>query len=113
MVVEMMAQVRGYKAFVAASGWDVLVQPEMDDVLESARKRVVDRPGKGLGARVNSLTPEVRTLGMTVETTLVWPRTKGTSWGNTNVRVLRSVIARAMEKAIGRMTARWAAGGSE
>lgn len=110
MVAEIDIKVRGLNEFLSVADWDILVQPEVNDALRTVEERVL-RPSKGLGARVNTLSSEITTLGMTVESTLIWPRTRGTSWGTKNVGIVRSTLTRALEKAVGRMTARWVLGG--
>lgn len=102
-------KVRGLNEFKAVCDWDVLAQPEIDDALETIGKRIVDRPGKGLGAQMNNLTAEMRPLGMTVESSLFNVRTKGTSWGRKNYGIVRAMMPRVMGKAVDRMLARWGA----
>lgn len=87
---------------------DVLVQPEMDDAMETFTRRVVDRPGKGLGAKRNALSETRNPLSATVGTTLTFPRTTGASWAKKNTSVIRAMSARVMNKAVQRIEERWA-----
>lgn len=103
-------QIPGLNAFKAVVDWDILAQPEVDDALRTVETRVL-RQGKGLGAERNTLSSELYPLQMRVESTTVWPRTRGTSWGRKNVGIVRSTLTRALTAAVGRMTARWAQGG--
>jgi hypothetical protein len=100
-------KILGINELLERTDWDVLVQPEMRDAQDTILKRV-KRQGKGLGARRNELAFDVRPLGATVSTSLIYPRTKGTSWGRKNVAAVRAMTPRVLKKAIKRMQERWA-----
>ena len=106
-------RVVGLNELQAKCDFDVLVQPEMEDARDTILGRI-NRQGKGLGAQRNQLTATVQGLGATVQTTLNYPRTKGTSWGRKNERVVPLVANNAIKKAIGRIEERWqqSAGGA-
>lgn len=63
--------------------------------------------GKGLGVKRNTVGaamswPSSSATGdLTVETTTVWPRTKGTKWAEKNMRIVRAMAPRVMA-AVGR-----------
>jgi hypothetical protein len=99
----------GLKELEAKCDFDVLVQPEMEDARDTFLGRI-NRQGKGLGAQRNQLSATVQGLGATVESTLNYPRTKGTKWGQKNERVVAAMAPRVIKKAISRIEARWAAG---
>ena len=99
----------GLNELTAKCDFEVLAQPEMEIARDTILGRI-NRQGKGLGAKRNQLTPTVQGLGATVETTLNFPRTKGTSWGKKNERVVAAMASNVMKKAVQRIEARWAAG---
>jgi hypothetical protein len=102
-------RVVGLNELLAKSNWDVLAQPEIDDVVVTLGKRI-DRQGKGLGAQRNPNLSHRRTAdGLTVQSSLNRPRTKGTAWGRKNERVLPAVGRNAMAKAVRNIEARWGA----
>lgn len=87
--------------------FDVLVQPEVEDARDTILARV-QRGGKGLGAKRNTLLATTRPLGATVQSTRNFPRTKGTSWGSTNEAIVRSMAPNVLRKMVQRIGARWA-----
>lgn len=96
--------------------WDFLAQPEMEEARDTIVARML-RGGKGLGVKRNTLTPQVfplsaantDPLAATVQSSLKWPRTKGTTWGRYQEKVVKGIVARkAVNKAIQRIEARWA-----
>jgi hypothetical protein len=94
---------------LARLDFDVLVQPEMEDARDTIVKRMM-RGGKGLGVKRNTLTQTVASgfLGATVRSTLHPPRTKGTSWGRYQEKVVGGVVTRnAVKKAVERIGERW------
>lgn len=101
-------KVVGLNELVAKLDWDVLAQPEVALARDSIVERIEGRPGKGLGAKRNTLTSAVEPLSATVQTSLNYPRTKGTSWGRKNEGIVKSMAPRVMKKAVQRMEARWA-----
>jgi hypothetical protein len=90
--------------------FDVLAQPEMETARDTIVKRMM-RGGKGKGVKRNTLTQTVTSglLGATVRSTLNPPRTKGTSWGRYQEKVVGGIVTRnAVKKAVERIEARWA-----
>lgn len=87
-------------------GFDVLVQPEVEDARNTIVKRIM-RQGKGLGAKRNPLTAGVRPLGATVVSTLVNPRQKGTSWGRKNEAIVTAMGPAVLRKMVSRIRQRW------
>ena len=101
-------KVKGLNELVAKTEWDVLAQPEIGPAIETFVKRI-ERGGKGLGAKRNSLTREVHTLGARVESTLIPPRVIGVSWQRKNEGIVRSMAPRVFGKMVTRIEERWAA----
>ena len=91
-------KILGLKELQAKVDWDVLAQPEFEDVRDTIVGRMM-RGGKGRGVQRN--TP----------TTRVFPRTRGTAWAQYQEKVVKGIVARnAIKKAIERIEARWAQG---
>ena len=101
-------QVKGLDELLRKTQWDVLAQPEFDGALETFGKRM-ERQGKGLGAKRNSIRRETQPLGARAESTLIWPRTTGVSWQNKQEAVLKSMAPRVLNKMVRRIEERWAA----
>ena len=101
-------QVKGLDELLRKTQWDVLAQPEFDGALETFGKRM-ERQGKGLGAKRNSIRRETQPLGALAESTLIWPRTTGVSWQNKQEAVLKSMAPRVLNKMVRRIEERWAA----
>ena len=90
--------------------FDVLVQPELDDAVQTVTSRML-RGGKGAGVRNNTLLASYQPLGATVQTTRIFPRTKGTAWARYQEKVVKGIVAvNAVKKAIERIEARWRGG---
>jgi hypothetical protein len=88
-------------------GYSVLVEPEIQAALETFRKRIMDRPGKGIGAARNTMMSSPLPLGLTVESTLAYPRQSGKSWGRKNTSIIRAMAPRVIKKAVQRIEERW------
>ena len=89
-------------------GFDALLTPEFKLALESFEKRF-KRGGKGVGAKRNTLSSEIKPLSVEVETTLHYPRMKGSSWGDKNWKIAKGMSPRVLRKMIKRIKERWAA----
>lgn len=63
------------------------------------------RQGKGLGARRNTIDHQRRGLELTVDTSKIRPRTKGTAWQKKNVGIIKSMAPRVARKAAERIAA--------
>lgn len=57
------------------------------------------RQGKGLGAQRNRVGHQRHGMELTIDTTKIWPRTKGTSHQRKNVRIIKSMAPRVANKA--------------
>ena len=101
-------KVKGLNELTAKTDWDVLLQPEIEPALETIGKRM-ERQGKGLGAKRNSLTRETQPLGARVRSSLNPPRTTGQSWQEKNEAVVKSMAPRVLAKMVKRVEERWAA----
>ena len=101
-------QVKGLDELLRKTQWDVLAQPEFDGALETFGKRM-ERQGKGLGAKRNSIRRETQTLGARAESTLNYPRTTGVSWQGKQEAVIKSMAPRVLNKMVKRIEERWAA----
>jgi hypothetical protein len=63
------------------------------------------RGGKGLGARLNTVTRErAAVTDLVITSTKIFPRTKGTSWKNKNIRIIRAMSGAIAKKAARRIT---------
>ena len=101
-------EVRGLNELLAKTGFDVLVQPEIEPALETIGKRL-QRQGKGLGAQKNTLTRDTQPLGARIESTLNFPRTVGTAWQQKNEAVAKAMAPRVFNNMAKRIEERWAA----
>lgn len=88
---------------------DILVQPEMDAAMQTFTDRIINRPGKGLGAQRNALSDARTPLATTVTSTLKSPRTTGRAWGRKNENIIKGMASRVITKAVSRIEARWSA----
>lgn len=81
-----------------------LVQKQIDHEILTKIDQRVQRGGKGLGARRNTITGERQGFyALTMTSTRVFPRTKGTSWQRKNIAIIKSMaprVARATAKRI-------------
>lgn len=94
---------------------EVLVQPEIDDARDTIVTRI-QRGGKGLGAKRNTLSAATLPLSARVTTSLIYPRTTGTSWQRKNEAIVKAMGPRVVNKMVKRIEARWAgeqAGGGD
>lgn len=89
-------------------GYDLLVEPEMLGVTETARKRM-ERGGKGLGARNNTILATSSGLMAEATTSLNRPRVTGSSWQRFFLRILPTVVRNSARKAAKGIVARWSA----
>lgn len=87
---------------------DWLVQPEMESAMQTFTRRVIDRPGSGLGSRRNTLSEARSPLTMTVSSSLVFPRTTGAAWTRKNTNIIQGMSARVMAAVVRRIQERWA-----
>lgn len=101
-------KVKGLNELAAKTDWDVLAQPELGGALETFGKRM-ERQGKGLGARRNTITRETQPLGARAESTLTYPRTTGVAWQRKQERVIKAMSPRVLSKMVKRIEERWAA----
>lgn len=85
-----------------------LLQPELDAALETFAKRM-QRGGKGLGARRNTVSANVQSFGAEAVSSLNNPRTTGGAWGAKNQRILSNMAPRVFRKMTQRIEERWAA----
>lgn len=89
-------------------GFDVLVQPEVNDARDTIVKRI-ERGGRKMGAKRNTLTASTRPLGATVVTTLSNPRQSGKAWGKYNTLVVVKMGPHVLRKMVKRIRERFAA----
>lgn len=75
-----------------------------EEALAKVRERI-NRPyrGKRLGRARNIVTPTEQELTLREDSTLIPPRTKGTSWQRKNVAIVKSMAPRVMKKAAQRI----------
>lgn len=104
---ERQIKVRGLNELVEKTQWDVLAQPEFDGALETFGKRM-ERQGKGLGAKRNSIRRETQPLGARAESTLNYPRTSGVAWQRKQEAVIKAMAPRVLNKMVKRIEERWA-----
>lgn len=68
------------------------------------------RGGKGLGVRRNILSCDRRqmfsgqSLEAAVESTRIWPRTRGTKWTRKNISLAKAMVPRVLRKAASRIS---------
>jgi hypothetical protein len=75
----------------------------VQEVLVKVGERM-DRQGKGLGAKRNRITKkQAAELELLVESTRIWPRTKGTAWTRKNIAIVKAMAPRVMRKAAQRI----------
>lgn len=73
------------------------------EVIDKVEQRM-RRQGKGLGAQRNQVTQQMRgELELLVESTRIWPRTKGTRWTRKNIGIVKAMAPRVMQKAATRI----------
>lgn len=62
------------------------------------RKGVQGSGGKGLGVRRNIVSRKLTGLELTVDSTTIAPRTRGTAWQKKNVRIIKAMVPRVVRK---------------
>ena len=67
------------------------------------RKGAQGSGGKGLGVKRNIVDRQLSDIELTVDTTKIWPRTKGTSWNRKNVAIIKSMAPRVLRKTAARI----------
>jgi len=72
------------------------------EVLNKVEERT-KRQGKGLGAQRNRIEHHRSGLELSVDSTRIFPRTKGTSWTRKNIGVVKAMAPRVMRKAAERI----------
>lgn len=77
---------------------------KLGTALERARdtfvSRIVDRPGRGLGAQNNQLSSSVNPLGARIVSTLKNPRQTGSAWQRKNQTIANAMAPRVVDRAI-------------
>jgi hypothetical protein len=69
-----------------------------------SRKGPQGSGGRGIGARRNVVTQRQKAeLELLVESTRIWPRTKGTAWTRKNIGIVKSMAPRVLRKAASRI----------
>jgi hypothetical protein len=76
----------------------------LHEILGKVEERT-ERQGRGLGAQKNRIDHTYRRLELTVDTTRIYPRTKGTSWQKKNIGIIKSMAPRVARKAAERIAA--------
>ena len=76
---------------------DVVKKAIVEETLKKIDERV-QRQGKGLGARRNVIDRKLTGLELTVDTTKIRPRTKGTAWQRKNVSIIKAMAPRVARK---------------
>lgn len=91
-------------------GEGIDLQPKIDDTLTSVSTTLHQRQGKGLGAKRNEVVLSSSLGARRIESTRIYPRTKGTSWtANAEYRFQR-VAPNAVRKYIVKpLEAEWTA----
>ena len=85
-----------------------LYEPAIQEVIEKVSKRM-ERGGKGLGAKRNTITREVRPLSATVTTTLSNPRQTGKAWENKQRAIAKAMAPRVLRSAQRKIIKAWSA----
>lgn len=99
--------VKGLAEIEAKLNASVLLDPRLQEITTTFVDRLL-RPSKGLGARNNTLSPEMRELGATIRSTLNWPRTTGAAMHRKQEGIVKGMAPRVIGKAISDIEARWA-----
>lgn len=99
--------VTGVREIERKLGYSLLVDPAMDDVVETIAARIVDRPGKGEGAQANELRRDSISLGARISSTLKNPRQTGSSWQRKNQQIVNAMAPRVVDKAIRQIESTW------
>lgn len=82
---------------------DVVKKAIVEETLQKVdqrlgRKGAQGSGGKGLGVKRNIVDRKLTGLELTVDTTKIRPRTKGTSWQKKNVAIAKAMIPRVVRK---------------
>jgi hypothetical protein len=64
----------------------------------------MNRGGKGVGSKRNTVTQKREELVLTAETTLIRPRTRGTAWQKKNVGIVKAMAPRVLRATALRIT---------
>jgi hypothetical protein len=67
------------------------------------RKGAQGSGGKGLGVKRNIVDRQLSDISLEVDTTKIWPRTKGTSWNRENVAIVKAMAPRVLRKTAARI----------
>ena len=110
-MTERTVKVKGLNDLKSKLDIDFLAQPEIDAARDAIVARVM-RPRKGLGAKLNTLTATVSTLGAEVQTTKRNPRNTAKEWGRKNEAAVKAMAPRVMASAVKKIEQRWAEGGA-
>ena len=100
-------RITGLKELEAKLGYKVLADPAMEEALDTISARFM-RGGKGLGVKRNQLMLTSAPLLREVSSTLVPPRTTGSSWTGKNIAIFKAMAPRVVRAAVKRIRARWA-----
>lgn len=98
--------VRGIEELKAKADYEATVQPAVGAMLTAFEQRIRQQ-GSGLGAQRNTLAVTRNGLARTIDTTLNWPRTKGTSWQRKNEDLVRAMAPNAEDRAVDDIERRW------
>lgn len=88
----------------------ILLDPALERARDTFVSRIVDRPGKGLGATRNQLSTRMESLGARITTTLHNPRQVGSAWQRKNQQLANAMAPRVIDAAISDIESRWAKG---
>lgn len=84
----------------------ILLDPALERARDTFVARIVDRPGKGLGAQHNTLSKRMETLGARITSTLKNPRRTGSAWQRKNQQLANAMAPRVINAAISDIEAR-------
>lgn len=76
------------------------VNAAMDRARDTFVDRIVDRPGRGLGAQRNQLTSTINPMGARILSTLNYPRQTGSAWQRKNQGIANAMAPRVVDRAI-------------
>lgn len=108
---------RGLPEIQAKLGYDTLLEPEMEEAVETifARPLRVRKKNQGLGLKNNTVavsrSPVAETsspLAGQASSTLIWPRRTGAAWLRYNIAAVRKMAPNVFRAAIRKIEARWA-----
>jgi hypothetical protein len=81
---------------------DTIKRALVEEVLMKVDERA-QRQGKGLGAQRNRVERRLRGTELEIDTTRIWPRTKGTAWTRKQIAITKAMAPRVMRKAAQRI----------